>query len=105
MRDWGLPAVTQKGMAFEQLQKEIAKGRPVMIWAIRDLGYSAPVEYTSSDGETIIVARYEHTFLVIGYGPGYITVLDNHLIYSVPTEQFLSSWGVLGNLAIMVEQD
>ena len=103
MRAWGLPANPRRNMAFEELLGEIAAGRPVMIWAIQSLAYSTPVEYLSSDGETSIVARFEHTFIVTGYGPDYVTVLDNHLVYSVPVDQFLTSWGVLGNMAIVIE--
>ena len=102
MRAWGLPATARRGMSYAELQEEIAAGRPVMIWAIRDFGYSTPIEYTSSDGETTIVAQYEHTFVVIGYGPGYVTVLDNERVYSVSVEQFLTSWSVLGHQAIVV---
>jgi len=29
-----------------------------------------------------------------------VAVLDNHLVYSVPIERFLASWGVLGNQAV-----
>ncbi len=103
LRAWGLPASAQFGFSFESVQMEIAAGRPVMVWAIRDLGYSAPVSYTASDGETVIVAPYEHTVIVIGYGPDYVTVEDNGAIYSVSRAQFMSSWGVLGYMAITVE--
>ncbi|HLF88120.1 MAG TPA: C39 family peptidase [Anaerolineales bacterium] len=104
MRAWGLPAIARRGMSFLELQGEIAAGRPVMIWAIRQLGYSTPVEYTSSDGETIMVARYEHTFITIGYSQDYVTVVDNHLVYRVSVEQFLTSWGLLGNMGIVIEE-
>lgn len=103
MRAWGLSATAHFGLSYEHLQTEIAAGRPVMIWAIRELGYSDPVSYTSSDGETSIVARYEHTFIVIGYGPDYITVEDNGRIYSVSLNQFLTSWGILGNMAVTID--
>ena len=63
---------------------------------------SAAVFGLPTDPDATIVAPFEHTFIVIGYGPGYITVLDNERIYSVSTEQFLASWGVLGNMAITV---
>ena len=103
MRAWGVPATAHFGMSYEELQIQIAAGRPVMIWGIRELGYSDPVPYTSSDGETSIVARYEHTFIVIGYGPDYITVEDNGRIYSVSLNQFLTSWAVLGNMAVTID--
>lgn len=102
MQSFGLDATAHKGLTLKSLKEEIAAGRPVMIWAIKDLGTSMPVEYTASDGDTTIVASFEHTFIVIGYGPGYITVLDNERVYSVSTEQFVASWGVLGNMAITV---
>jgi uncharacterized protein YvpB len=103
LRAWGLPVTAHFGMSFEQLQIEIAAGRPVMVWAISGLKYSDPVSYTSAGGETSIVARFEHTFIVIGYGPDYVTVEDNGQIYSVSMNQFLTSWGVLGNMAITVD--
>jgi hypothetical protein len=61
------------------------------------------VPYTASDGETLIVARYEHTVIITGYGPDSVTVIDNNLNYRVPLEQFLSSWGVLGNMVVVME--
>ncbi|MCB9136326.1 MAG: C39 family peptidase [Anaerolineales bacterium] len=102
-RAWGLPATARFGMPFEELQIEIAAGRPVMVWAIRNMDYSDPIPYTSADGETSIVARFEHTFIVIGYGPDYITVEDNGQIYSVALQKFLTSWGVLGNIALTID--
>jgi uncharacterized protein YvpB len=101
LREFGLVAEAVRGMSFDQLRTEIAAGRPVMVWAIRDLGYSEPMTYTAPDGETVTVARFEHTFIVIGYGEDYITVLDNDRVYGVSTEQFLRSWGVLGRMAIV----
>lgn len=102
-RAWGLPATARFGMMFETLQTEIAAGRPVMVWAIRAMDTSDPVPYTSADGETSIVARYEHTFIVIGYGPDYVTVEDNGQIYSVGLQKFLTSWGILGNMALTID--
>ena len=103
MRAFGLEARAHKDMSFKELKTELAAGRPVMVWVIRDLGYSSPVEYTADDGATTIVARFEHTVIAIGYDSNYVTVLDNHLVYSVTTEQFKTSWGVLGNLAVTVK--
>ena len=102
MREFGLNAKARWGMDLEDIKIELAARRPVMIWAISDMGYSSPVEYTDSNGETATVARYEHTFIVIGYGPGSVTVLDNEKIYSVTEERFLRSWGVLGNMGIVI---
>lgn len=103
MRAFGLPASAHRGMKLKEIRQELAAGRPVMVWAISEMGTGTPVTYTASDGETTVVARFEHTFIVIGYGPGYITLLDNERVYSVPTEQFLNSWGVLGNMGITID--
>lgn len=104
MRSFGLKAEAHKDMSLKELKREIAAGRPVMIWAIKDLAYGTPVEYTANDGKTTTVARYEHTFIVIGYGDNTITVLDNDRVYSVTTDQFRTSWGVLGNLAVTISE-
>jgi uncharacterized protein YvpB len=102
MQSFGLNATAHKGLSLATVKTEVAAGRPVMVWAIKDLGTSTPVEYIASDGDITIVARFEHTVIVIGYGPNYITVLDNERVYSVSTEQFLDSWGVLGNMGITI---
>ncbi len=102
LQEFGLDARARFGMDLEQIKAELAAGRPVMVWAISALAYSQPVEYTDSQGNTTTVARYEHTFIVIGYNQTFITVLDNEKVYSVTTERFLRSWGVLGNMGIVV---
>jgi uncharacterized protein YvpB len=102
MRSYGLDAKAHRGMALKAIKREIAAGRPVMVWAIKDMGYSTPVEYTAKDGSTTTVARFEHTFIVIGYNQDFITVLDNERVYSVTIDQFKTSWGTLGNLAITI---
>jgi len=105
MQSFGLNATAHKGLSLATVKTEVAAGRPVMVWAIKDLGTSTPVEYIASDGDITIVARFEHTVIVIGYGPNYITVLDNERVYSVSTDQFLNSWGVLGNMGITVSTE
>jgi len=103
LRDYGLNARARKGLGLVDLIAELNAGRPVMVWAIKDLAAGQAVEYTALDGDTTIVARFEHTFLVIGYNSETITVLDNDRIYSVPISQFLTSWEVLGNMAVIIE--
>lgn len=102
LREFGLNAIPQKGMSFSELQAEIAAGRPVIIWAISGLQNGVAVEYTASDGETTIVAPFEHTFIVIGYSDSHVTVLDNEKIYRAPINKFLRSWNVLGNMAVTI---
>lgn len=54
-------------------------------------------------GETLIVAPFEHTVIVTGYGPNGVTVVDNAMRYTVSAERFLASWGMLGNMAVVSE--
>jgi predicted double-glycine peptidase len=61
------------------------------------------VAYMASNGRSTIVAQYEHTVIVIGYSADYVTLLDGNLVYIRSVDQFLQSWGVLGNMAVMVE--
>lgn len=101
LRAYGVQALDYKKLGWDDLQEEIAAGRPVIVWVIGSVApYSRPVEYTSSDGQTTIVAAYEHTVLLIGYDEKSATFADNGMVYTRPLEQFLSSWGVLQNMAV-----
>ncbi len=103
LHSYGVPAVALKNIAWENIQLEIASGRPVVAWVIYQVGYRQAVTYTSSDGHSTIVAPNEHTVIVVGYEPGYVMLLDGNQKYSVPLDQFLQSWGVLGNMAIVYQ--
>jgi len=101
LRAYGVQALEAKKLGWDDLQEEIAAGRPVIVWVIGSVApYSHPVEYTASDGQTTTVAAYEHTVMLIGYDENSATFADNGMVYTRPLEQFLSSWGVLGNMAI-----
>lgn len=100
LRAYGIPAEDERGMSWDELRAEIADGQPVIVWVIGSVWWGKAVPYEASDGETVMVAPMEHTVIVIGYSPYSVAVLDNHLVYSVPIERFLASWGVLGNQAV-----
>jgi uncharacterized protein YvpB len=102
LRAYGLNANEQKNLDFDALKLEIAAGKPVMVWVINNVVPGTPIEYTSSNGNTTIVARLEHTVLVIGYTPKFVIIQDGSSRYQRTTEAFLASWGVLGKLAITV---
>ena len=88
-------------MNLDELKSEIAAGRPVMIWVVGHVGFGSPVKYTDSDGDISIVAKFEHTVIVIGYTENKITVLDGAKTYTRYNKEFLKSWGVLENQAIV----
>jgi len=107
LRSYGLNAWEQKGMSWDSLKWEIASGRPVMAWVVGNTGYGHGVSYTApSTGNSTIVAYYEHTVLVTGYSPEAVNILDPNsaMVYQRSLSQFLDSWAVLGNMAIIVEQ-
>ena len=54
-----------------------------------------------SSGNATTVAPFEHTVIVTGYGAETVTVLDGAATYTRSLAQFLRSWGVLGNMAIV----
>jgi uncharacterized protein YvpB len=106
LREFGLAnARATKGMPLEQLQSEIAAGRPVIIWILQGFRSGESVEYKAQDGDRTIVARWEHTVIVTGYDEDSVRVLDNHLVYDVSYERFLNSWGVMNNMAVFVGEE
>lgn len=102
LSSFGTPAEAITGFTWLRVREEIANNRPVIAWVIFGVAEGTPIEYVvPSDGSTIIVAHYEHTVIVIGYTPTTVTVLDGASKYSVPLTQFLDSWSVLGNMAVI----
>ncbi len=101
LREYGLKAKHVFDMGLDELKSEIATGRPVIIWVVGHVGYASPVEYTDSEGDISIVAKFEHTVIVIGYTENKITVLDGAKTYTRYYKEFLKSWGVLENQAIV----
>lgn len=102
LREFGLDVEAKKGLTWKRIRKEISSGRPVMVWVINNTLPGYAVEYTSSDGETNLVANFEHTVIIIGYDQNYVTIQDGGSVYQRTISQFLDSWGVLGNMAILV---
>lgn len=102
LRAYQLPATAHRGANWDTLRAEIAANRPVIVWVTGPAeNYGAGQLYTASNGQTTLVAAYEHTVMVIGYTPDSVTILDGSLIYTRPIDQFMASWGALGKLAVM----
>jgi hypothetical protein len=59
------------------------------------------VPYTTSEGEETIVAKFEHTVIAIGYMENKIIVVDGAKVYTRHKGEFLKSWGVLENQAVI----
>ncbi len=103
LREYGLEAIAQRGLSWDDLRAEIAAGRPVIVWVIGQMWRGVPVRYKASDGQTTTVARFEHTMILVGYEPGRVHVIDafsgRHQTY--PLNTFLASWKTLGRMAIV----
>jgi uncharacterized protein YvpB len=102
LRTYGVNAEAQKHYSVQQIRQEIAAGRPVIVWVIGGVRGGKPESYTAEDGSVVTVAAYEHTVLVTGYGPDYLTILDANQVYQRSVKQFAESWAVLGNMAVTV---
>ena len=101
LRSYGVPAQDVKGLSWEDLKAEIMAGRPVITWIVN---YPYAIEtrsYTASNGNTTTVARYEHTWIITGFDPWAVTVVDSQWIYRISTNDFLDRWAALGNMAIL----
>ncbi len=105
LRSYGLNTQARKGLSYDELRVELSKGRPVIVWVVGRVGRGTPEVYISAEGEEITVARFEHTVILIGYTPSEVTVLDGYWLYSRQVGDFLSSWGVLGNMAVILGQE
>lgn len=109
LREYGVEAYTHHPFSWDELRAEIAAGRPVYVFVVGSGGdpgsyyhvrSGVPILYEDSDGQISIVAHYEHTVMVIGYDPDYVTIRDGASVYQVPVNRFLRSWSALGNMAI-----
>ncbi len=102
LRSYGLDAQAVRNMSWDDLRSEIAAERPVIVWVIGRVERGTPVPYTSSDGHSTTVSRFQHTVIVTGYSANSVTFLDGSWVYSRSKNDFLRSWGVLGNMAVIV---
>jgi uncharacterized protein YvpB len=98
--EYGLSARAAKNFSLENLKKEIASGQPVIAWVIGNMVGGIPSEFIDKEGNKVVVAAYEHTVIVTGYGKDHIRYLNNGNFFQVPVDTFLNSWGVLGNMVI-----
>jgi len=101
LRSYGLEADAVHGLTWQGLQAEIATGEPVIVWVVGRVARGTPVPYTSSDGQQTTVVRFQHTVIVTGYDQQNVTVLDGDWTYQRSVRDFLDSWSVLGNMAVI----
>ena len=100
---YGLPAKMITGWTLEQVKQKLAEDKPIMVWVIGNMEYSVPVLYTDTEGRKVRVAAYEHSVILTGYDENTIRYMNNGRFFDVPSEVFLTSWGVLNNMGIVHE--
>jgi uncharacterized protein YvpB len=100
---YGLPAKAINGYTLNEVKQKLAEGKPIIAWVIGNMEWSKPVNYSDSLGRTAVVAPYEHVVILTGYNQGTIRYMTNGRFIDTPTEVFLTSWGVLGNMAVIHE--
>jgi uncharacterized protein YvpB len=104
LRAYGLTASSYRGMKFDDLRTEIAKGHPVIVWIAGTVERGAPEYYRAQSDQGIsIVARYEHTVIVYGYDSSAVHVQNGGHKDAIPIDLFLDSWSALGNMAVIAQ--
>ena len=103
LRDYGVNADSYRDLAWEEAQTEIRLGRPIIVWVVGHVWEKGKaLSYTAADGAQVKVAPYEHTVMLIGYDAENVVVLDGDKVVVRRLPVFLSSWAVLGNMAVGV---
>jgi len=105
LQEYGLDAHSVRWMTWDNIRAEISQGKPVIVWVVGRVGRGTPIAYTSLMGNETIVARFEHTVIVTGYTKTEVTVLDGYWVYNRPIQDFLVSWEVLGNMAVILVEN
>ena len=102
LRQYGLDAVARQNMSWPELQEEVVNGRPVVVWVIGAVWGGSPQTYTTVAGKQITVAAFEHTMLISGYSPDSVSLINAGTgeLGVYPLRDFLTSWKVLGNMAV-----
>lgn len=100
LREYGLNAEAHSGASWEDIKSEISANRPVIAWVINHTYPGYPVNYIDSQGQSALVARFEHTVIITGFDSSYVTILDGSTLYYRTISEFLDSWSVLGNMII-----
>lgn len=103
LRAYGLDAAAYRGLGLDDLRAEAAAGRPAIVWLVGNVWAGAPQVYTAADGQQTTVAPFEHTFLFVGYTPTSVVLINasNGQTEYYRTADFLTSWAVLGNMAVL----
>jgi uncharacterized protein YvpB len=104
LRDYGLDAHPVYNLGLDGIRAELLAGRPVMVWATYRMEPHEPLEWVSSDGRVSTVVPFMHTFLVTGFDPGRVFVLDAYdtSVQYYSADVFLQVWNYFDQMAVVV---
>jgi uncharacterized protein YvpB len=104
LRSFGLDAQARREWSLDDLKEELAAGRPAIVWATYDMQLPGVETWVSSDGETSVVVKWQHTFIAIGYDEEGLYLVDAYdgvaKVFSY--EAFMPAWDQLGRMAVTV---
>lgn len=101
LNKFGLPVEGGKDYTLDQIKQKLSENKPIIVWVIGSMVYSDPVSYTDKQGNTTIVAPYEHVVILTGYNETSVRYVSNGKWADAEYSVFLNSWAVLGNMAVM----
>ena len=104
LQEYGLNAQAVIDFSYEDLRREISNDRPVIVWIVNLPFEIEQSTYTASNGNTVPVAPFEHTWIVTGYNLSTVTVVDSEWTYNVKLSTFLERWAVFENRAIIIQE-
>lgn len=102
LRSFGLDAEAHRPFELDALKRELAAGRPVIVWATYEMRLPGVDTWVSSDGEVATIVRWQHTFIAVSYDEQGISLID---AYDAETryfsyEAFVPAWDQLGRMAV-----
>ncbi len=104
LRSFGLAAEAHRPFELNALKRELAAGRPVIVWATYEMQMPGVDTWVSWDGETTTIVRWQHTFIAVAYDEQGVSLID---AYDAQTrtfsyDAFLPAWDQLGRMAVTV---
>lgn len=89
---------------LQEIRRLLLQGKVLIAWATFDLQVQVPQTVVLTDGETVTLVPYEHTFLIVGYNSDGFWVNDPYTGAPkfLAESEFSRSFGYLDNMALVV---
>jgi uncharacterized protein YvpB len=103
LEQYEVPAYYHLYTPWQSVQAEIASGRPVIVWVTGHVQAGQRQRYDAPDGHHTVVARFEHTVILVGYNRDTVTIEDEGQRYTRTLDQFMDSWQALRDMSITAQ--